>query len=238
MAFEDASFWFRHRNRCIVSMIRRFHRAGAIWDIGGGNGFVSRGLIEAGFEAVLVEPSPAGARNARERGVPTIVRSTLQDAGFHRHSLDAAGLFDVLEHIEKDAVFLVELREYLKPEGHLFMTVPAYRWLWSSNDRFSGHVRRYTVRSLEKLLTRCGFQVRYASYFFQPLILPILLFRTSPSLKGRRGAPDLGTTVREHVREPGLAGSFLQSLLDREWRRVEQGKQMTFGSSILLAASA
>lgn len=237
MAFEDASFWFQHRNRCIISMIRRFHRGGTIWDIGGGNGFVSHGLLESGFDATLVEPNPAGARNARERGVSTVVCSTLQDAGFHPHSFEAAGLFDVLEHIENDADFLDDLRKYMKPGGHLFLTVPAHRWLWSNNDRFSGHFRRYTAKNLTELLRACGFHVRYATYFFEPLVVPILLFRTLPSLRSHRGAPDLQATIREHVREPGPAGAILQRLLDREWRTIERGKRVAFGSSILLTAS-
>lgn len=238
MTFEDASFWFQHRNRCIVSMVRRFHQGGTIWDIGGGNGFVSHGLLESGFDVTLVEPNPAGARNARERGVSTVVCSTLQDAGFHRHSFEAAGLFDVLEHIEDDAAFLEDLRTYIKPGGHLFLTVPAHRWLWSDNDRFSGHFRRYTVKGLAQLLRTCRFDIRYATYFFEPLVVPILLFRTLPSLRGHRGAPDLQTTIREHVREPGPAGSILQRFLHREWRRIDRGERVTLGSSILLAASA
>jgi SAM-dependent methyltransferase len=237
MAFEDESFWFHHRNRCIVSMIHRFHRGGPIWDIGGGNGFVSHGLLAAGFDAILVEPNPEGARNARARGLPTVVCSTLQDAGFFPRSFDAAGLFDVLEHIEDDAALLDDLREHLKPGGHLFATVPAHGWLWSNNDRFSGHFRRYSAGGITKLLRACGFQVQYVSYFFQPLVVPIFLFRTLASLGRLHGTPDLRTTIREHVREAGLAESILRRLLDREWRSIERGRSLRLGSSILLAAS-
>jgi hypothetical protein len=35
---EDRSFWFRHRNRCVESVARRFAPKGALPDIGGGNG--------------------------------------------------------------------------------------------------------------------------------------------------------------------------------------------------------
>jgi 2-polyprenyl-3-methyl-5-hydroxy-6-metoxy-1,4-benzoquinol methylase len=237
LEFEDASFWFHHRNRCILSMIRRFHRGGTIWDIGGGNGFVSYGLLASGLDVALVEPDAAGARHARERGIGTVVCSTLEDAGFHPHCFDAAGLFDVLEHIENDAALLDDLRRYLKPGGHLFATVPAYRWLWSNNDRFSGHFRRYSAGGIARRLRACGFQVRYATYFFQPLVVPIFLFRTLPGLGRRSGVPDLRTTIREHVRAPGLADSVLRRLLDREWRSIERGKRLSFGSSILLAAA-
>jgi hypothetical protein len=56
LAVEDRSFWFRHRNGCIVSLVRRFPPEGVFLDIGGGNGFVSRGLTAAGVTCALVEP--------------------------------------------------------------------------------------------------------------------------------------------------------------------------------------
>lgn len=39
-AIEDDSFWFRHRNDCILSVVERFppEGEGPIFDIGGGNG--------------------------------------------------------------------------------------------------------------------------------------------------------------------------------------------------------
>ena len=46
LALEDRSFWFRHRNRCIVSLVRRFSSDATVLDIGGANGFVARGLIQ------------------------------------------------------------------------------------------------------------------------------------------------------------------------------------------------
>src|SRR4051812_46797202 len=56
---EDASFWFGHRNRCIVELLRRHPPAGPLLDVGGGNGFVSQGLRAAGFDAIVLEPGAA-----------------------------------------------------------------------------------------------------------------------------------------------------------------------------------
>ncbi len=54
LAVEDRSFWFRHRNRCIVSLVRRFPPDGPLLDIGGGNGYVAKSLAVAGIPCVLV----------------------------------------------------------------------------------------------------------------------------------------------------------------------------------------
>ena len=72
---EDNSFWFTHRNNCIIEMIKNYRSSsdGPIFDIGGGNGFVAKGLLIAGLEVVLVEPGPAGAMNAKKRGVPHVI---------------------------------------------------------------------------------------------------------------------------------------------------------------------
>jgi hypothetical protein len=51
---EDDSFWFHHRNRIITSVFSQFPPEGTIFDVGGGNGFVSLGLQQAGLDAVLV----------------------------------------------------------------------------------------------------------------------------------------------------------------------------------------
>src|SRR5215813_1634544 len=66
---EDSSFWFAHRNACIVEVMKRFPPSGLILDIGGGNGFVSLALEKAGWEVALIEPGIQGAINAKARGL-------------------------------------------------------------------------------------------------------------------------------------------------------------------------
>src|SRR5690606_21548140 len=123
---------------------------GPIFDIGGGNGFVARGLAAAGFPAVVIEPGPTGARNAQARGLSPVVCAALDDAGFLPGSVPAAGLFDVLEHIEDDLGAMATLSALLPPGGRVYLTVPAYQWLWSSEDELGGHHRRYTRASLAR----------------------------------------------------------------------------------------
>jgi SAM-dependent methyltransferase len=237
LGLEDGSFWFRHRNRCIVDLVRRFPPAGTVWDVGGGNGYVSRGLMEAGFEAALLEPSRAGADNARRRGLPTVVCATFEDARFRPGSLAACGLFDVLEHTADDGGFLDLLRRALAPGGRLYLTVPAHPWLWSDNDRHAGHFRRYTEGGLGALLAAHGFRVDWSSPFFGPLVLPIFLLRSLPGRIGRARAGDPERTARQHA-PGGPAPALLGRLLAREERRLAAGRRLALGASLLVAASA
>lgn len=107
-AIEDESFWFKHRNNCIVSVVNSFskNKDKTIVDIGGGNGFVSFGLAEAGFDVALVEPGRTGAVYAKSRGVENVICATTDSAEFRQNSLPAVGLFDVIEHIDDDQLFL------------------------------------------------------------------------------------------------------------------------------------
>lgn len=236
-AIEDGSFWFHHRNRCILAGVRAFPPAGAIFDIGGGNGFVSQGLQSAGWDAVVVEPGVVGAMNARRRGLVNVICSTIEDAEFQAHSLPAIGIFDVLEHVEDDLRFLRRLRELLLPNGRMYVTVPTYQWLWSSDDIFAGHFRRYTLGSLVSAVVRAGFEVEFASYIFAVLPLPIFLARTFPSRLQVRDVAKTHGGAREHLAHFGLR-KLLDGLFAWERKAIELQRSIPFGSSCLLVAKS
>lgn len=233
---EDHSFWFHHRNACLLAVMRRFPPGGVVFDIGGGNGFVARALVSAGLPAVVVEPGPAGARNAQTRGLSPVICSALDDAGFRPGTMPAAGLFDVLEHIEDDGGVLGRLAGLIPPGGRLYLTVPSYQWLWSTEDDISGHHRRYTTASLAKVVREAGFAVEFTSYLFWPLPLPILCLRAIPARLGHRPTLDPDAIRRELKPPSGPAVRALTTLLDGERRWIAGGRRVPTGSSCLLVA--
>lgn len=233
---EAGSFWFAHRNACILAAMARFPPAGPVFDVGGGNGVVSQAIRAAGMEAVLVEPGIEGVMHARERGLPTLVCATLEQAGFRAHTLPAVGLFDVLEHIDDDLGALRTVHRLLVPGGLLYLTVPAYPALWSVEDVASGHKRRYTRRGLARGLDAAGFDAAFAGYVFAFLPLPVWLFRTVPSRLGLRTARDAARNAREH--RSGRGSALLKPLMALEARRVAAGRGMPFGGSCLVVARA
>ena len=96
-AIEDNSFWFKHRNDCIISIVRSYPPKdnGTIFDIGGGNGFVSLGLAKAGFDVALVEPGRVGASNAKNRGLKNVIcaRSEEHTSELQSHSFISYAVF-------------------------------------------------------------------------------------------------------------------------------------------------
>lgn len=231
---ELTSYWFTHRNACILSVARRFAPAGPVLDVGGGNGIVSLAMKTAGLPCVVLEPGAQGARLAHERGLP-VIQATLSDAGIAEGAVPAAGLFDVLEHIEDDRGTLNALHRVIKPGGWLYLTVPAYRWLWSNEDVGAGHARRYDLGSIGERLAETGFDVAYGTYMFAPLVLPILALRSLPSLFGRVGGLRRPVAA-DHALPPGAVGRAIARMLDWERRRIAGGGTVPFGSSVLVAA--
>jgi SAM-dependent methyltransferase len=238
LALEEHSFWFRHRNDCILAAMTLHPPGGVVFDIGGGNGFVASAIQSAGREVVLVEPGPAGAVNARARGLEHVICATLESAAFRSHVIPAAGLFDVLEHIADDGAFLRRLRELLIPRGRLYITVPAYRLLWSVEDDYAGHFRRYRQRSLVSTLERSGFTIDFATYIFALLPVPILLTRALPSRLGLRRDVSLATERREHDPGGGPVRALLEWTLRRELHALRAGRVIRCGGSCLVVASA
>jgi len=237
---EEQSFWFKHRNACIAALAHAFPPPGGgpIFDVGGGNGFVAQGLRKAGFPVVLVEPGTEGAMNAKRRGLPHIVCAPLDDVHFKRETLPAIGLFDVIEHVEDDLAFLEGARRLLTDGGRLYLTTPAYPFLWSEDDVIAGHFRRYTIDQIARLVQRAGFTVDYASYFFRPLPLPIFLFRKLPSMMGldrRQGRK--AVVSKDHAVGGGILANAVMRVLRSEVGNISQKARMNFGASCILAAS-
>lgn len=199
LAVEDRSFWFRHRNRVIVESVRSLHRRGMFLDVGGGNGYVARALIAAGVDCVLIEPGLDGALAARARGVEPVICARLEDVDLPSGCAASVGLFDVLEHIEDEAAALKLFHSILEPAGRLFLTVPSYEFLYSSEDDAAGHFRRYTLSRLRRVLAKSNFRMEFSSYFFTPLPPLIFFARTIPTRLGMRKAGKHEITGSEHT---------------------------------------
>lgn len=230
---EETSFWFRHRNRIVVDAVRRFSPGKTFFEVGGGNGYVSLGLKRAGCAAVVVEPGVSGAEIASSRGL-TVVNAALSQDLFNPGSLPAIGLFDVIEHIENDQKFLGECRDALEPGGLIYITVPASRGLWSTDDEYAGHYRRYSRKQLRSLLEASGFEPIQVSGFFLLLVAPLFLLRTLPSKFGQRKVTSVDEAVTHHNE------GFLSRLIGRasgfEVGAIGRGASLPAGTSLIAIA--
>lgn len=231
---EENSFWFNHRNSVILDLIKMFPPKGCIFDIGGGNGFVTKLMNDNGYETFLVEPGIHGIKNAKNRGITNLLCSSFGDAQFKKGSISAIGIFDVLEHIENDLDFLKKISWHLEVEGILYLTVPAYQFLWSQEDNSAGHYRRYTLKTLTKLLVDSGFKIRYKTCFFSFLPIPIFLFRTLPYKLFHSRKRNI--QINEHSQDKGPFGTIINFLLKKERQKINGLKIIPFGGSCIVVA--
>jgi SAM-dependent methyltransferase len=205
---EDESPWFRYRNRVVLDLLELGGWPTAMWEVGSGNGFVAMAIRDRGVEAVAIEPAPAGAAAARDRGLSSIC-ARLEQLELPDGTLPAIGLFDVLEHLPDPEPLLEEAHRVLAPGGALLVTVPALPRLWSAADERAGHVRRYGRLSLDRLLASRGFERETLRYAFASMVLPVALARTLPHRLGRRGRPRLAAELAPRGALPRAAWSLL-----------------------------
>lgn len=231
---EDESFWFQHRNLCIWELYRKNAQPGTFLDVGGGNGFVTRMLAERDIPSILLEPGHQGIHNASQRGLKNLVCGSLEDLAFVPGAIANLALFDVIEHLADERPILRQACGVLGRQGRIFITVPAYRWLWCHEDNYSGHYRRYTLRTLRQVLRECGFEVIFASYFFSILPLPIAILRSLPYRLGRPD-PTAGQEVRAREHK-GLATRLIQWAIAWEPQWLARGRGIPVGSSCALVA--
>lgn len=223
---EDKSFWFVHRNKCILALVGQFLAKGdSFLDVGAGNGFVARAVQDAGYTCAVLEPSLAGCINAKQRGLKYVVNGESNTVDIPEKSFDAIGIFDVLEHIDDRQTFLENLRKLLKPGGKLFVTVPAYQKLWSYEDVHAGHFLRYTRGILDTELQMAGFRERFSSYLFSWLVLPVALLRSVPYKLGKRQAGE--------VKQDHSEAKAMQKALSFEIEKLKNKKSVAFGTSVI-----
>lgn len=238
---EDRSWWFQYRAKLLSILAGKYFRKQVVtYDIGGGNGYTTHYLQQEGYEMALVEPTVDACNNGRKRGLKRVICGTVDDL---QEKVEQITCLDVLEHIEDDKAFLSSLNEHLNDKGHLLLTVPAFNILWSSEDDVAGHFRRYRVQEITALVENCGFEVLYASYFYQFLFLPILLIRVGLEKIGilkradMRSVEEKRKISRQQFKKRGkLITAILDFLAVREQKIISTDSVINFGSSIVIMA--
>ena len=210
-------FWSRFRVKLIANSLYK-NNIKCLWEVGGGDGRVAISLGKLGYEVVAVEPIQSGARKLAKNGLKTF-NSRLEDLSLPNESLQAIGIFDVLEHIRDEKMFLEEIRRVLKLGGKLFLTVPAHSWLFSGHDEALGHYRRYNRKSLIKTLSSAGMKVVEIRYVFATLIIPALALRRIPYKLGFKRKANINLQESEgSLRLPKWFDSILFKVVQLEYK--------------------
>lgn len=236
---ECSHWWFRWRFELIRTLVRNGSSGERtrVLDAGCGTGSMVERLADL-CEPVGIDVAPQAVSLAAARGIPGIVRGSLDSMPFNPATFDTVLVLDVLEHIEDDAAVLLNLYAALRPGGHLILTVPAFRFLWSEHDEVNHHKRRYTTAEVQRMIEDAGFQVRRVTYCNAVLFVPILVRRMALRLLRRFGNRQHATmeSPRSDLSDyPRPINEALFLLLSAETKLLNW-IDLPFGSSILAQA--
>ena len=230
---EADNFWFRARNQLIIwAMQRHFPHVQRYLEIGCGTGFVLAGVAQAYPQAQVTgsEIFSTGLPFALAR-LPNA--ELLQMDARHipyEDEFDVVGAFDVLEHIDQDERVLVEMKRALRPNGGIILTVPQHPQLWSRQDDYACHVRRYKMGELREKVKRAGFHVVFETSFVSLLL---------PAMAASRLMPHKQEVVVDELAElrlPKLLNSAFEAVMKVERLLIRMGMRFPIGGSGLLIA--
>jgi SAM-dependent methyltransferase len=190
---DDRHWWYRARREIIAELIRREAMppaGGEILEIGCGTGHNLGMLAQFGQVDALELDEQARAIAEKRLGRSVMSAPLPELAGVQDRHYDLIGAFDVIEHIDDDQASLASIAAKLKPGGKFVMTVPAHAWMWSEHDRVNHHKRRYSKRSLRKLIAESPLRLEKVGYF-NSLLFPVAVVQRLASKALRKDDADL-----------------------------------------------
>lgn len=186
--------------------------AGEVLDVGAGSGIFSRQLLENGLcrSAVCFDPFYQEEREEQHAGKPIRFIQKLDSV-----SQDLVLMMDVLEHVDDDVGLLREVTASMPSSGRVVITVPAFQFLWSGHDVFLEHRRRYTLRSLERVVRAAGLRPVRTRYFFASLLPAVAAVRLGQRLLMQRSLLEPRSSLAAY---PGWLNALLAGIHQAEGR--------------------
>jgi len=229
--FEDFYWWHVGRREVVKDVLGRIlkQKKNSILEIGCGTGGNGKTLSKFG-EVIGIDSSEEAVRFCEGKGFREVVLGRGEQTSFPSEHFDLVIALDVFEHMENDEAAFRESLRILKKGGYLFLTVPAYQFLWSEHDDALDHKRRYTVSQLRSKIQIAGFEIVKLSYLVTFLFLPIVLYRLGKELLGQR---DKKRT--SYVIVPAWINNFFVVLLRFESSMLKY-IDFPFGTSIICIA--
>lgn len=162
-------------NRWMYETIRP-HCSGEILEIGSGIGNISRFLLEDGAALSLSDIESSYFPRLKEKfgempNLKGMYRLDFADKDIEQNHPELMGKFDtvfalnVVEHIPDHEQALKNAKKLLRPGGKVVILVPAFQFLFNGFDKQLDHQRRYTRKTLQKLIESSGFTVKSTQYF-------------------------------------------------------------------------
>jgi SAM-dependent methyltransferase len=181
---ENSHWWFCARRAVCDVLLKRLslNTNASILEAGCGSGGNLPMLSQSG-RVYGFEMDDGMRARASERNIATIEYGMLPNAiPFDDKSFDLIVLFDVLEHVQDDHAALAVLTARLNTDGRIFLTVPAFAFLFGRHDTLHHHHRRYSRADLIRVIESAGLHIEFINYW-NVLLFPVaVIVRIASSL--------------------------------------------------------
>ena len=176
---EDYHWWNVSRRDIILKLLNPLISDGMkILDIGCSNGsLINKINSNKNLEIHGIDISSKAIKYSKNKGLQNTQVMDADKLKYGDKEFDIIIASDVLEHIENDNDALLEWKRVLKDNGFAIIFVPAIMALWSHNDIYSEHFRRYEKSQFRRRLINSGFNIERSSYWNFTLFIPIFIFR-------------------------------------------------------------
>lgn len=182
----EKHWWWRAREEKLCDELKRYLAASSaksILDVGCGDGLFFNRLRQfgnaEGVEAAAELVSPNGPNR------PQITVAPFDRSFQPGKKYDVILMLDVLEHLDAPEEAMRHALSLLENDGLLFVTVPAFRLLWTNHDRLNQHRTRFTKASFTQLAISAGIEIVAIRYFFFWLFPVKLVVRIAQLILGR-----------------------------------------------------
>jgi 2-polyprenyl-3-methyl-5-hydroxy-6-metoxy-1,4-benzoquinol methylase len=232
----DNNFWYKSRKKLIDHLLSLYlikkDRKRLILEIGCGTGYQLEALKKWGT-IQGVDINKKSINIAKKSGLDVkLCNAETDNIGINK--FDVICLFDVLEHIENDTIVIKKIYGSLKNNSLLFLTVPAYNYLYSDHDIAMKHYRRYNKKKLIETLKKFDFEVIENGYWNSLLFPVILLIRLSKKIT--RIFKKRKIYKSEATQNSGIINNILYFILLLENFLISKEIRIPYGLSIFIVA--
>ncbi len=234
---EKNHWWFLGRRSIFFSLLDKFldgRKDLNIIDVGCGPGEMIEPLEKYG-NVTACDITFDALDFCSERGFNLLMLADGSRLPVKDESYDLLSLFDTLEHIDDDVSVLRDSYRVLKDGAFVIITLPAYNFLFSNNDRAAHHKRRYSAGEISRKAQVAGFNVRKVTYintFLFPVIFSALILIKIKEAIFPVANPDK-TNISFSV--PQIINSILASIFCFE-SRILKNISFPFGHSLVCIA--
>lgn len=185
-------------------------RPATVLEIGCGQGAVGARLARrADYLAVEPDPTSYAVAAPRVSACGGTVLNADHTAVPAATTYDLVCAFEVLEHLADDDAALAEWVPFVRPGGHLMLSVPAFQDRFGPMDTRVGHYRRYDPDQLTERLLKAGLVRPRVEVYGWPLGYALELVRNRMDARqlaagGEQSVEDRTAASGRHL-QPGRA---------------------------------